>query len=472
MVYFGPTQERGSKEIRARAESALQNMTASNLFRCGLTCDYATECLALLRKHFDIDDPDPAQTVAIAEQFQERMCQLFIKGYVLGDSRSADAASCEGRSMTQVVFEQIEIPEPIFYGSKVHYLCTAAQAQEVRAIMVEMGNIVQDMLDRLQVDLAGDEVVQLLAIFNLTGWGVDAAKTKKLISLAERLSEVLGFNKQQVVQDFYKCAKMLRKLQEAAHANKLELTNRSAWSLVLIPEWRCKFFSNMSFKHPDALAGMVSFYLTLKTNTTTLERNLGELCRQLCAHSGPLDQNGKVVGAILEVALDGPRADADMFQSSNAGSAATHRLEPTEFSRACAKLWIRCFGRRFQYKYKEGKRDKRASGRTDSFASVQRKHAQAMNALSKKHTSDPEVPSFIPGLSLPLAPPCPVSSVFNGTRWSTSSAPSGPCGSSGPCQEGERQGRSKRKKHPAELFREHTARKRARFLGRSQRFID
>lgn len=63
--------------------------------------------------------------------------------------------------------------------------------------MGEMRDVVQDMLDRLEVDLTGDELVQLLATFNLTAWGGEIAKQKdiriSIISLAERLSEILGW---------------------------------------------------------------------------------------------------------------------------------------------------------------------------------------------------------------------------------------------------------------------------------------
>jgi len=45
----------------------------------------------------------------------------------------------------------------------------------------------------------------------------------------------------------------------------------------------------------------MGFYLLLKTNTTSLERDLGELLAQLSAHSGPLSETGATMAAIMEI---------------------------------------------------------------------------------------------------------------------------------------------------------------------------
>ena len=114
--YLSCAQERGAKDVRLRAQAALQAMTPTNLFRCGLTCDYATECLVFLRKHCDIDDPDPAQTGQLVESFCKRMHSLFVSGYVLGDAKTVQRGTLldsPGCSVTQLVFEQIDTPEPL-----------------------------------------------------------------------------------------------------------------------------------------------------------------------------------------------------------------------------------------------------------------------------------------------------------------------------------------------------------------------
>ena len=98
-------------------------MTPGNLFRCGLTCDYTMECLAFLRECFDIEDPDPACTPELVRAFCDRMRALFCKGYILGKvPAQADPAvpavpgvenGSDARSVSQIVFEQVDLPEPI-----------------------------------------------------------------------------------------------------------------------------------------------------------------------------------------------------------------------------------------------------------------------------------------------------------------------------------------------------------------------
>ena len=100
---------------------ALQQMTPDNLFRCGLTCDYTSECLAFLRENFDIEDPDPALTRSAVDAFCSKMTRLFCKGLILGDSSASSAVPAvtdpPSRTMTQIVYEQVEVPEPILAGT-------------------------------------------------------------------------------------------------------------------------------------------------------------------------------------------------------------------------------------------------------------------------------------------------------------------------------------------------------------------
>lgn len=113
-------KERGARDVRARAQAALEDMTPANLFRCGLTCDYTMECLKFLRESFDIDDPDPASTCQFARAFCARMKTLFVEGYILGSTAPASAAPAapedalcsKSKTITEVVFEQVDFPEP------------------------------------------------------------------------------------------------------------------------------------------------------------------------------------------------------------------------------------------------------------------------------------------------------------------------------------------------------------------------
>ena len=63
----------------------MQNMNAAALMRCGLTCDYTSECLGFLRTNFDIEDPDVSCVPGVLAEFAKRQRFLFVDGYILSD---------------------------------------------------------------------------------------------------------------------------------------------------------------------------------------------------------------------------------------------------------------------------------------------------------------------------------------------------------------------------------------------------
>ena len=99
--------------------------------------------------------------------------------------------------------------------------------------MAELREIVKDMIDRVKVDLAGDELVGLLAIFDLPQWANNGQRLVELRSAAEQLAKILKLQTG-LVKDFVLCAKMLTKLRQAAQANSLQLSNRI---LKASPQW-------------------------------------------------------------------------------------------------------------------------------------------------------------------------------------------------------------------------------------------
>ena len=331
--------------------------------------------------------------------------------------------------------------------------------------MSEMNMVVQDMLDRVRVDLTGDDLGQCLQVFDVMSWAKrdQAALMKKRIST---LAKALHLDAR--VQDaFQGAAKLLLKVVQAAEANKLKISNRQAWSWVLCLEWRARYLPphcNLRFL-PD-LEKMICFYLSLKVNTTTLERNLGQLCNQLHAHSGPTAQDGRLLSAVLHVALDGPRTAKDLFEVRKVESVGNEvGFTPSTFSLACGKLWLASYGRRFRYKYakepascpsRPSRKRKASAGRRGTFEWVKKKRKEAANKLYKAAThqaSTNVVESFVPDLELPLPPHSGAScskQALSGTRWQSSASASSE--------------QKKPKKTASELFRDHTDRKRARAL--------
>lgn len=334
----------------------------------------------------------------------------------------------------------------IYYGQKVHYLCTKATAPEARETMAEMSEVVQDMLERISVDLTEDSVAKSLRVFDVTSLCWISREDDVLALLREATSAlcaVLGLSKN-VARDFEKAAIRLAKVVQAAKGRKLKVNNRQAWSWTLLAEWRAKYMSPpFQFREFGGFEDFVTFYLSLKINTTTLERNLGVLVRQLHAHCGSQAPDGALLSSILHVVLNGPKERTGVAAFDRCGDSGI--LSPTPFTRACGRLWLECYGRRFQKKY--GKGPQKRPLPTGTFESVKRGRIQATQAISRAAVAgESSQPSLIDGLSLPsnFAARPAESRHLAGTRWSAT-----PRAAEG----------SKSKKTPAMLFREHTERK-------------
>ncbi|CAE7399260.1 ngoBIM [Symbiodinium sp. CCMP2592] len=200
--------ERNTVEIRSRAERALQNMNAAALMRCGLTCDYTSECLGFLRRNFDIEDPDVSCTPRVLEEFTKRQRFLFVDGYILSDSSqvpsSVDGSEAPGS----------QAPRRIFYGNRVHYLCTKAGISDVRQIMGTMAHVVEAMLERLRVDLTEDEIAVALQVFNLRLWQ-ETNRQQELVDSTRKLCDMLKLSHGTAVL-FGRFARKLHPLLEAA----------------------------------------------------------------------------------------------------------------------------------------------------------------------------------------------------------------------------------------------------------------
>ncbi|CAE6915014.1 unnamed protein product [Symbiodinium sp. CCMP2592] len=143
-------------------------------------------------ENFDIEDPDVSCTPRVLEEFTKRQRFLFVDGYILSDS-------------SQLVYEEIQTPEPqlpckfvvviavvfqIFYGNRVHYLCTKAGISDVRQIMGTMAHVVEAMLERLRVDLTEDEIAVALQVFNLRLWQ-ETNRQQELVDSTRKLCDML-----------------------------------------------------------------------------------------------------------------------------------------------------------------------------------------------------------------------------------------------------------------------------------------
>ena len=306
----------------------------------------------------------------------------------------------------------------IYYGNRVHYLSTKATAPEIRKIMDSMCLVVQTMLKRLQADLAEDEIAIALQAFNVESWQ-QRNRHQMLKQYFQRLCKALRVGDRSTASSLAAVAQTLARVFEAAKKQALEVTNRIGWSWALDSRWRNKYLPRLAWT-PECQQ-LVEFYLSLKLNTTTLERDLSELLAQLSAHSGPLSSCGSTISSILEVSLEGPQREEDLFLRSEAPGGP---LVPTDFARLCAKLWLQHFGRRFRFVYRKepatadgrkGPRSKVHGQQHDPRSLVGRLQGRTQAASNAAARSGPHE-SFVPGLRLPLSQPAPP---LPGTRWAS-----------------------------------------------------
>ena len=310
----------------------------------------------------------------------------------------------------------------IYYGDRVHYLMTKASASEIRPIMDAMAEVTDAMLKRVRVDLTGDEVASALQAFHLKGWDDGNTNTHaRLCGQFNKLAAMLGCQSPRDVGSMLaKAARVLLPVFKTAQTRNLDIGNRKAWSWYCQPAFRAHYAPKARWS--DDADMLVGFYLSLKVNTTTLERDLGDLLTQLSAHSGPLSSDGSTVASIMEINVKGPRSEEEFFYRAEGQDSGL--LYPTEFGRLCAKLWLQHFGRRFRYAYKKkGSANSPNSPRSKvhmkgslAAACSGRAKATARAAASASEKTPQE--SFVPGLALPLAR----TPQLLGTRWQSAGA--------------------------------------------------
>ena len=296
----------------------------------------------------------------------------------------------------------------------MHYLNTRVTAMQVRPIMEQMSQVVDAMLKRLDVDLAKDEIAVAMEAFNVEAW-TDRGNRDRFLRHLAFLCKVLGAEAAgpTVSKTIASMAKVLCPLKKKGVELAGALDTRVLWSWALTPLWRAQHTPKLKWcKECDLV---VAWYLSLKVNTTTLERDLGTLLSKLEAHSGPLSSDGSTISAVLEVAINGPQKEEELFTPASTPGGA---LGLTDFSRLCAKLWICHYGRRFRYSYVKGdaKQRKKPLGQSSgTWAAAYKGRAAVTKTLVSAAKADPSatVKSFVPDLLLPLRPP----SNLQGTRW-------------------------------------------------------
>ena len=160
------TDVRKDKATRDAAEQALEAMTPESIVVAGLTADYTSECLDMVRQ-FDRSNVDPATLARKRDAFKHRMTVMFLQGCIALDSPPDDV---QERTMLQIVMTQVADMPVFYYNEKRHMLWSSRSAADLKTSMAGMAIVVSDLLQRLDAELSDADMVCKLQVFDLLDW--------------------------------------------------------------------------------------------------------------------------------------------------------------------------------------------------------------------------------------------------------------------------------------------------------------
>ena len=352
LLAYQVSDPRTKSNARSRAQRRLEQMP-HYVLPAGLSATFSAEALEFVRK-FDVSDHDPACTWMQSRDWQKRMTTLFIDGHVWASSDgSAD------KTPMQIVYEQAKAAKPIWYGDKVCHLLHKPSAERMRALSVSMHTVLQHSFDRMDVDFDVERPEIAFTALDVGRW--EHALTERraerhdsydlLLSHAKIMFTHWGLDGRRGVRELEGCAVML--LQDEADRRKagVYLDNRTLWSRTTEQSFLDRVSSYGVLR---VLPDLLSIYLSALDGTGEVERGLGHLTEILHAHSGPLQDDGDMASALIEIMLDGPDDETGIGVRPDMG----HRddllvdvdvvLQPTDLCREFAEQWLESHGRRYR----------------------------------------------------------------------------------------------------------------------------
>ena len=256
------------------------------------------------------------------------------------------------KTITQIVFEQLQDNVCVRYGSHTKYLMTGTCRRDVAPVMAEMKSVVEDVLARLDADFHDQDVYMAFEALSLATWeryhaaGMEAsrARIQGLLQKARRLWRALGMEEQWVARDFVKLVKSALRHRRAAFGVRTCAAtpgssgypdNRMIWATF------CAATPESQWALP-----VIQLYVSHPDGTGDVERGLGRHARFRDAHVGAPDADGTNGSSgpelCLEVRIDGPQDVSELFSTSDDGT-----LLLTDFSRKLATGWLNTYGRRY-----------------------------------------------------------------------------------------------------------------------------
>ena len=376
------TDARKDRVTRERAENALERMTPSSIVIAGLTADYTAECLDFVRA-FDQANIDPARIAGMRDYWSNRMQALFLNGYAALEP-APDAGT--DRTYLQICMAQV-VDMPVFhYNDKRHCLWSHGAAAQVKESMAHMAAVVQQMLDRVKVDLADTQIVCAFQVFDLAEWRRPNLSDARMCCLRKHfrtLCRCVGMDPLVGQEEFQ------RVLPAAIHAfGDKCTTEQSTKHQVEMPledtivdnrvVWG-GFLSSATLADCRVLPAVIRFYLAVLVGTPSVERGLGRLSSLLSEHCGPL--SGDSAWWLLEGMLDSPPCEEDMFVPAKESAC---QWRPTDLGCACQRMWIELHGRRFLTMSKIRGRRAQAKGAKVTELAIQQGRRRAASALVKR----------------------------------------------------------------------------------------
>ncbi len=373
--------------VRKRAKEALTAMEKrSDAVMAGLAGDYGEACVEFLRV-FDVDDHDIARTCPELTGFLKFLDHMFIQGRVFDDVQRGDSGAStpsalpqppnEGsrKTLARIALEEVEDEYTVSYGNQTRKLWGnrggVAFVQECRAILGSLGGVVRDLKDRMAVEIGREDLQAAFVAFDLGAWSRAIARAQRtpvdasmldarysrteLSAAAARLCKAfLGIEDGEVGPEWRRMVRLALEERDRMRigprrtpseyvrtavwdvAEPHPIDNRMVWRLVLD-----------GGGVPDRLRPAVLAYFGCLHGTGCVERGLGRDKRAVVEpHVGSLRPSAEIEeenSKCLELHREGPRREQDLFvRSAECGV-----LLLSEFSRACAVLWLETHGRRF-----------------------------------------------------------------------------------------------------------------------------
>lgn len=269
--------------------------------------------------------------------------------------------------------------------------------KKCKEALAAIGGVATDVIDRLLSEFHAEDLYMAYQVFDLDIWSkhisasTPDASARRLQTALRKMGVALGaptdWNTwRAAARAAINCRARAKSKVSASTPDDTNLENRLAWRAAM---------SAPNF--PKPLVKVIHFYLATWDGTGSVERGLGQDAAIQQKHVGQRardELDADLYSALLELLLDGPQTESDMFTSSDGV------LLLTGFSRACAEQWVLQHGRRFTcYKTRKDKgrlRPQRKKGTDRAVQLLARETYQKQCEMAKADSARASTPGGVP----------------------------------------------------------------------------